>query len=96
MNDKKIADFVIEDKIDAFLAVRRRDVREYARGKFVSMELGDSSGRIGGVMWEPDQFALTDLAEGMVVKVRGVVGEGRAGMAFSTSTDRLFVTRTSP
>ena len=77
MEHKNIADFVKDDNIEGFFAVRRKEVREYTRGQFVSMELGDHSGRIGAVMWEPDQFALRELEEGMVVKVRGTVGEYR-------------------
>jgi len=75
METKKIRDFVIKDRIDGFFAVRKKVVREYTKGQFVSLELGDSSGRINGVLWEPDQFALAELEEGMVVKIRGTVGE---------------------
>ncbi len=75
MENKQIKDFVVEDKITSFFAVRKKTIREYTKGQFVSIELGDATGRIGGVIWEPDQFCLTDLAEGMVVKIRGVVGE---------------------
>jgi len=78
MTEKPIKDFVVEDKIEGFFVVRRRDVRESVRGQFVSLELGDASGRIDAVWWDPDQFALTELAEGMVVKVRGDVGEYKA------------------
>ncbi len=75
MDMPKIADFSTGDTITSFFAVRRCSIREYSRGHFVSLELGDSSGRIGGVVWEPDHFCLTDLEAGMVVKVRAVVGE---------------------
>ena len=75
MENKPIKEFVVGDHITSFLAIRRKTVREYTKGQFVSLELGDASGRIGGVIWEPDQFVLEDLSEGMVVKVRGVVGE---------------------
>ena len=75
MENKPIKEFVVGDQITSFFAVRRKTVREYTKGQFVSLELGDASGRIGGVIWDPDQFALGDLSEGMVVKVRGVVGE---------------------
>jgi len=77
MERKKITGFVKDDRIEGFFAVRDRQVRESARGQFVTVELGDSSGRISAVMWEPDQFALKELEAGMVVKVRGVVGEYR-------------------
>jgi 3'-5' exoribonuclease len=75
MMEKPIKDFVIDDKIEGFFVVRRRDVREFVRGQFVSLELGDATGRIDAVWWDPDQFGLTELAEGMVVKARGDVGE---------------------
>lgn len=75
MEQKYIKDYVRDDFVEGFFAVRRKDVREYARGQFVSLELGDHTGRINGVMWEPDQFALTEMTEGMVVKARAVVGE---------------------
>ena len=77
MEQKPIHEFAVDDQIEGFYAVRTRQVREYYKGKFVSLELGDSSGRVPGVIWEPDQFALADLAEGMVVKVRGTVTEYR-------------------
>jgi 3'-5' exoribonuclease len=75
METKRIADFVLDDHIEQFFSVRRKDIRDFKRGRFVSLELGDCSGRVGGVIWEPDQFALEELAEGMVVKIRAVVGE---------------------
>lgn len=75
MESKKIKEYVVDDRVEGFFAVRRRELREFQRGQFVSLELGDNTGRINGVLWDPDQFALTDLAEGMVVKVRGTVTE---------------------
>ncbi|MBD3402828.1 HD domain-containing protein [candidate division GN15 bacterium] len=75
MEQKRIKDLVRDDFIDGYFAVRRKDVREYARGQFITLELGDCTGRIAAVMWEPDQFALNDMTEKMVVKVRAVVGE---------------------
>lgn len=70
-----IHDLVVNDRVLGYYAVRKKTVREYVRGQFLSLELGDSSGRINAVWWEPDQFGLTELEEGMVVKARGTVGE---------------------
>lgn len=75
MENKKIKDFVLDDTVTSVFAVRKKEVREYTRGQFVTLELGDSTGRMAAVIWEPDHFCLTDLTEGMVVKVRGAVGE---------------------
>lgn len=75
MEPRKICELVVDDSVTAFFSVRRREIRDYYKGKFVSLELGDATGRIAAVIWEPDQFALTDLDEGMVVKVSGRVSE---------------------
>lgn len=89
MAEKKIIEFDIGDTIVSFFSVRKKDVREYYKGQYVSLELGDSSGRINGVMWEPDQFALTELEEAMVVKVRGLVGEYRDKKQLTVNRIRL-------
>ncbi|HVP06489.1 MAG TPA: OB-fold nucleic acid binding domain-containing protein [Candidatus Acidoferrum sp.] len=89
MESKKIKDFVVEDKVEGYFAVRKREVREFTRGQFVSLELGDSTGRIPAVMWDPDQFALTELDEGMVVKVRGAVTEYNNKLQVTVSKIRL-------
>ena len=73
--DKKISDYVVGDLITSYFSIRRKTIREYTKGQFVSLELGDYSGRINAVIWEPDHFTLTELEEGMVVKIRGQVGE---------------------
>lgn len=75
METKKIAEFAVNDRITGFFVVRKKNVREYTRGRFVTLEIGDSSGRVAAIVWDPDQFCLTELAEGMVVKARGTVGE---------------------
>jgi 3'-5' exoribonuclease len=89
MESKPIKDFVVDDRIEGFFAVRKKDVLDYTRGKYVRLELGDQSGRIQGVMWEPDQFALGDLAEGMVVKVRGQVTEYNRKLQVTINRIRL-------
>ena len=75
MPQKRISDYVVEDSVTGFFSVRKKEVRDYTRGRYVHLELGDSSGRIDGKIWEPDQFALNDLSAGMVVKVQGAVTE---------------------
>ena len=72
-----IKDFNINETITAFLAIRRSDIREYNATTFITYEFGDASGRIAGVWWEPERFAVDELAEGDVVKVRGIVQEYR-------------------
>jgi 3'-5' exoribonuclease len=66
-----IRDFNLHETVTAFLAVRKKEVKEYEGKSFLSLEFGDASGRIAGVWWEPDRSAIEDLEEGMIVKVRG-------------------------
>lgn len=75
-----IKDFNLLETVTVFLAVRRKDVKEYNGNTFVSFEFGDASGRIAGVWWEPERFALEELEEGDVVKVKGTVAEYRGKM----------------
>jgi 3'-5' exoribonuclease len=89
MSNKPISEMVIEDTVTGFFAVRRKTVRESVRGQFVSLELGDYSGRINGVCWDPDQFCLVELEAGMVVKVKGVVSEYQDKKQFVLSRVRL-------
>ncbi|MCX6825811.1 MAG: HD domain-containing protein [candidate division Zixibacteria bacterium] len=70
-----IKDFVINEAVTAFLSVCKREIKEYGGNKFISFEFGDAGDRIAGVWWEPDKFGFEELAEGDIVKVKGVVGD---------------------
>ncbi len=72
-----IKDYVLNETVTDFLVVRKKDVKEYDDKKFLSLEFGDSGGRITGVWWEPERFGLDDLEEGMVVKIKGDVQQYR-------------------
>lgn len=69
-----IKDFVQNETVTAFAAVRKKDVKEYEGKTYLSLEFGDASGRIAGVWWEPDSYAVEEMEEGDIVKIRAVVG----------------------
>jgi len=69
-----IKDFIQNETVTEFLAVRKKEVREYNGNQYLSFEFGDCSGRIGGVWWEPDNTAVDEIIEGDIVKVKGIVG----------------------
>jgi len=73
----KIIDFVPFESVTTFVVVRKKDVKEFNDRKFLSMEFGDSSGRIAAVWWEPDRSAVEDLQPGDIIKVKGEVQEYR-------------------
>jgi 3'-5' exoribonuclease len=89
MSSKPISEMVFEDTVTGFFAVRKKTVRESVRGPFVSLELGDHSGRINAVCWDPDQFCLVELDSGMVIKIKGTVGEYQDKKQLAISRIRL-------
>ena len=89
ITEKKIKDYSIGDNITAFFSIRKKQVREYYKGPFLKLELGDNTGRIDGMVWDPDQFCLTELEEGMVVKVRGQVGDYNNKLQMAVNRIRL-------
>jgi 3'-5' exoribonuclease len=68
-----IKDYSLNETVTDFAVVRKKEVKDYEGKSFLSLELGDASGRIAGVWWEPDRVSVEDLEQGMIVKVRGVV-----------------------
>jgi len=89
MATRHIREFTVNDNINGFFAVRRKTLREFARGHFVQLELGDCTGRINGVIWDPDQFALEELDAGMVIKLRGTVTEYQNKLQLTIKQVRL-------
>lgn len=69
-----IRDLVPGDRVEEFFALRKVERKEYQGGERLSLEFGDASGRIEGVMWEGYEGVLDQLAPGAIVKVRGQVG----------------------
>ena len=61
-------------RVEAFVALRKLERREFPGGERLSLEFGDQSGRIEGVMWEGFETLVDDVAVGSVVKIRGMVG----------------------
>jgi len=62
------------DRITEFFALRKADLLE-KDGKFrLSVELGDATGRIGGVLWDATKEHAALYTPGQIVKIRGVAG----------------------
>jgi len=74
---QKIIDFIPFEPVTTFVVVRKKDVREFNDRTFLTLELGDSSGRIAAVWWEPDRSAVEELQPGDIIKVKGEVQEYR-------------------
>jgi 23S rRNA maturation-related 3'-5' exoribonuclease YhaM len=69
-------------RLTVFFIVRSSELRDYDGKPFLSMEIGDSTGRISASYWGDDAKEYSAiLKEGSVVKLRSVIIE-RNGKAF--------------
>lgn len=59
--------------VHSMFAVSQKSLREYTRGKYLSLRLADRTGKISAVMWDNAEAAAYGLAEGDLVEVKGQV-----------------------
>lgn len=69
-----IRDLAPGDRVEDYFALRKVERKEHQGGERLSLEFGDASGRIEGVMWDGYEGILDQLSSGAIVKVRGQVG----------------------
>ncbi|MDZ7725821.1 MAG: OB-fold nucleic acid binding domain-containing protein [candidate division KSB1 bacterium] len=70
-----IKDLKSGDKIDDKFVVRKKELRSRkdSKVKFLSIELGDSSGRMFGTLWDKVERTNNKINVGDVVHVKGSV-----------------------
>jgi 3'-5' exoribonuclease len=77
MKEQYVADLSEGSKVDSLFALRSRDLRSARTGEpYLSLELGDRSGRISGVMFRPGELEES-VPVGSVVRLRGTVSTFR-------------------
>jgi len=64
-------------KVDDLFVVRKLEIKEFNSRKYLSLEFGDKTARIGGVFWEGFGDLLPKINRGNIVKVVGTVGTYR-------------------
>ncbi|MBN2248394.1 MAG: HD domain-containing protein [Coriobacteriia bacterium] len=76
------------DRVDAVFALRAKEMRASRTGEaYLSLEFGDRSGGIGGIMFRPGREAES-IPTGTVVLVRGTVTAYRGVLRISVETVR--------
>ena len=73
MKSSFVADFSLGDSVDDLFALRKLELREFSGGKMISLELGDKTGRIKGVMWSCADELLKKMIPGQVFRFKGSV-----------------------
>jgi len=75
---KLIHDLQLGDQVLSFFVLRKKELKVKKDGEpFLSVELGDKSGRIRGTAWENAQTYYSTVEVGNIVKLKGVVASFR-------------------
>lgn len=70
-----VSDLKAGDKVDSIFQITRINLREYEKGKFLTLRLGDRTGKISAVLWDRAEETFRIFAEGDLVKVEGWIGK---------------------
>jgi 3'-5' exoribonuclease len=65
------------DSVDDLFALRKSEFKEFPTGKMISIELGDRTGRIKGVIWSGSSELAKSLNPGQVYRIKGTVSTYR-------------------
>lgn len=57
--------------VDSIFVVHRATLREYDKGHFLSLRLGDRTGKINAILWKQAEPAFASIREGGLVVVQG-------------------------
>ncbi len=69
-----VKDIVSGQTIQSLFQITRIGLREFDRGKFLLLRLGDKTGKVSAVMWEQAEEASKAIDEGDLVIVQGRAG----------------------
>lgn len=62
------------DVVQSVFQVTRINLREYDKGKFLTLRLGDRTGKVTGILWTRAEEIFQSIVEGDLVLVEGRVG----------------------
>ncbi len=70
-----VSDLVEGEPVTSFFLAKQVQVRQRRTGEpYLTLVLADRTGEVSAVMWDGVEEASTELAEGVVVKVQGLLG----------------------
>ena len=74
MSKKQIIEFQDGEDVTGIFVVTRFEARDYQRGRFLRLRLGDASGKVNAVMWDGVTAVEPWLKQGTPVRVTGRMG----------------------
>lgn len=73
MKSTFVVDLSAGDTVDELFALRKVEFKEYAGGRFISIEIGDQSGRMKGVIWDGSPELMKTLIPGEIYRLKGMI-----------------------
>jgi len=73
MKSTFVSSLAVGDSVDDLFALRKVEFKEFPTGKMISVELGDRTGRIKGVIWSGSAELARNLVTGRVYRTRGTI-----------------------
>jgi 3'-5' exoribonuclease len=74
-----VADLTSGGRVDDLFVVASKQLRDFAKGQFLSMVLGDRTGTVNAVVWDDAEATSRSLKEGDLDRVVGAVGTYNGG-----------------
>jgi 3'-5' exoribonuclease len=69
-----VEDLSVGKTIKTLFQLTRINIREYDKGKFLTVRLGDKTGKVNGIMWDGAEEVSKIIREGDIIHVTGRVG----------------------
>ncbi len=83
-----IAELQVGHKVKSKFIVSRLSLRDYDRGKFLFLRLGDRTGKINAIIWNNAEEVSKQIKEGVIVEVEGKVNSYRNELQVTIKTIR--------
>ncbi len=74
-----VVDLAVGTAVNEIFALRTIELKEYSGGKMITVEIGDRTGRIKGVIWSGQPDLYKRLLPGEIYRVKGTVTSYKGG-----------------
>jgi len=92
VSQKLIKNFEVGELVVSFFILRKKEIKLKKDGSpYLSLELGDRSGRIRGTLWDNAQAISKGLRVGNIVKIKGIISSYRDELYITVEKIRISV-----
>lgn len=73
--------------VQSIFVITQKNLREYDRGKFLTLRLGDKTGKINAILWDKAEEIAKTIQEGDLVEIKGHVKIWRSERQITLGTN---------